>query len=58
MYHDVVGFLQGLFVRPPVLCVCMSPLVVYPHLFVSPPVCVSPSAALYEPAWVSQCCSE
>lgn len=48
MYLHVVGFLQGLFVRPPVLCVCVSPLEVYPHFFVSLPVCVSPQCG-----WVS-----
>lgn len=58
MHLHVVGFLQGLFVRPPVLCVCVSPLVGYPHLFVSLPVCVSPGAALCETAWVSLCCSK
>lgn len=58
MYLHLVGLFQYLFVSVPVLCVRVGPPVVYPRLFVSPPVCVSHSAALHEPAWVSLYCSE
>lgn len=54
--YEVV-LLQCLFVSP-VLCVYVNPFVVYPHLFVSLPVCVSSSAVLCERALVSLCCSE
>lgn len=40
-----------------VVCPCRSACGVSPSL-VSPPVCVSHSAALHEPAWVSLYCSE